>query len=183
MRSQPSSTPRPSLSDAARRYWWAAPAVLVFLALALWAGTSLAAQTTATRPAPPPSPAAANCSPEPCAAPLGFEVDVSDVRSQEGLLTMQLRFRNGTRAQSGEPTISRHTSSSAFLLVIKETGARELPVVNGRCPAWPELNIGRGANAGPELLCFQAAPPDTHVTLVWSPDLGFFFNEVAIPLN
>jgi hypothetical protein len=96
---------------------------------------------------------------------------------------MQVSFHNGTRAQSGEATSSRHTSPADFRLVVKETAVNERPRVGPGCPDWRELNIARGADAGPETLCFPPPPPDTHISLVWSPDLGFFFNEVAIPLS
>lgn len=100
-----------------------------------------------------------------------------------GLLTMQVSFRNGTKPQSGETTSVRHTSPADFFLIVRDRGPRQRPVFNDQCPDWPELKIERGASAGPEPLCFQAPPAGEHISLVWSPDLGFFFDEVDIPLN
>lgn len=135
-----------------------------------------------TRLVPARTAAPSNCSPRPCAVPNGFGIYVTALQTQNGLLTMQVRFHNGTRAQTGEATSLRHTSPADFFLIVRD-GGRERPLFNDQCPDWPELKVARGADAGPEPICFKAPQPGQQVSLGWSPDLGVFFDEVDIPLQ
>jgi hypothetical protein len=119
----------------------------------------------------------------PCAAPRGFEVDIAGLRIEDNQVRMQASFKNRTRPAAGEAVSYRHTSPADFLLTTT-AGERLRPVFNVECPQWPELQVPRGGSAGPEPLCFPA--PSTGLNgarLVWSPDLGLFFDDVAIRLG
>lgn len=165
-----------------RRYWWTAPIAVLVGSLAIWAGLSLVPRERTTGAGGATS-SAFSCSPMPCAAPRGFEVDIAGLRIEADQVRMQVSFKNQTQPQPGEAVSYRHTSPADFLLTTT-AGERLRPVFNADCPQWPEVQVPRGGSAGPEPLCFAA--PSTGLKgarLVWSPDLGFFFDDVVIRLD
>jgi hypothetical protein len=124
---------------------------------------------------------AMSCSPSPCSAPEGFEVDISGLSVAGDTVMMQVAFKNRTVADPLEAVSYRHTSPADFQLRTA-TGQQVSPVFNGRCPNWPELKVQRGASAGPKPLCFRGAGFNG-AQLIWSPDLGLLFDDVQIPLG
>ena len=161
--------------DRVLRYWWVLP-----LGLALLAGVGLAAGPTLRGNLQPASNVSEACSPKPCAAPKGFEIDISDVRSAAGITSFEAGFKNRTPADLGT-TSYRPTSPRDFQLRLQDR--RELPPsFSGGCPDWGELHVERGGAAGPVKLCFETASA-AGASLVWSPDLGLLFNNVRIPLG
>ena len=150
--------------------------------LAVWAGVSLVPRD-APAGAGGATSSAFGCSPMPCAAPRGFEVDIASLRIENSQLRMQASFKNRTTPQAGEAVSYRHTSPADFLLTTT-AGERLRPVFNADCPQWPEVQVARGGSAGPEPLCFPAPSSGLKgARLVWSPDLGFFFDDVVIGLG
>src|SRR2546423_6659378 len=124
----------------------------------------------------------APCAPWPCAAPHGFEVDVTDIATENGRLVLHLMFSNRTKPDTFEYVPYRHTSPADFQLRTADA-RQESPVFSGDCPDWRELRIQRGARAGPLILCFKAPAKLEGAQLIWSPDLGFSFDDVQIPLE
>jgi hypothetical protein len=157
------------------RYWWVLP-----VALALLAAVGLAFGPTLRGRLQPATTVAEACSPQPCAAPKGFEVDISDVRSAAGITSLRASFRNRTATDLGT-TSFRPTRPRDFQLRLKD-GRQLTPTFNARCPDWGELHVERGGTAGPVTLCFQA-PSAAGALVVWGPDLGFLFDDVRIPLG
>jgi hypothetical protein len=50
------------------------------------------------------------------------------------------------------------------------------------CYLWPGIDIEKGANSGPRVICFQAAgDPKAPLTLIWSPSFGK--SDIAIALQ
>jgi hypothetical protein len=156
------------------RYWWILP-----LGLALLAAFGLAFGPTLRGTLQPAATVSEACSPQPCAAPKGFEVDIADVHSAAGITSLQASFKNRTAADFGT-TSYRPTSPRDFELRLKD-GRRLQPAFTADCPDWGELHVERGGTGGPVTLCFEAAST-VGASVVWSPDLGFLFNEVRIPL-
>lgn len=158
------------------RYWWVLPiglAVLAAIGLAL--GPMLRGnlqQATGSGDAQP-------CSPTPCAAPKGFEADISNVQSANGTTSFDVTFKNHTAADLGT-TSYRPTTPHDFRLRLKN-GDSLRPVFGAGCPDWGELHVERGSSAGPVRLCFKTSATAGAV-VAWSPDLGFLFVEVGIPL-
>jgi hypothetical protein len=156
------------------RYWWVLPVGLAVLAaVGLAFGPTLRGRLQAA------AVVSQACSPQPCAAPSGFEVDISDVQSAAGVTSLQASFKNRTATDLGT-TSYRPTTPRDFELRLKD-GSRLQPVFNAGCPDWGELHVERGGSAGPVKLCF-GTPSSAGASVVWSPDLGLFFNEVRIPL-
>lgn len=119
------------------------------------------------------------CSPRPCGAPKGFEVDVGSIDVGSGRLVLTVSFRNHTLPQTFEAVSYRHTSPADFSLRVG--GKTYQPVFDAQCPNWPELDVQRGATSPERTLCF-AVSSAAGATLVWNPDLGAISQPVSIPL-
>jgi hypothetical protein len=123
----------------------------------------------------------AGCAPSPCAAPQGFEADVSNIQPTSTLLSMDITLRN--RTSGGLEAVSyRHTKPSEFVLSPTD-GVDRAPVFNSDCPNWDEVRVERGQTMGPMPLCFE--PPRLGLqgaVLLWNPDVGLFSHRVSIPL-
>ncbi|HKC20408.1 MAG TPA: hypothetical protein VKE27_12355 [Candidatus Dormibacteraeota bacterium] len=119
------------------------------------------------------------CSPSPCGAPKGFEVDVNSIDVSSGALILTVSFHNHTSRQTFESVSFRHTSPADFRL--RAGGKTYQPVFNAQCPNWPELDVQRGATSPARTLCFAVATA-AGGTLVWDPDLGVVSQPVSIPL-
>ena len=123
------------------------------------------------------------CSPRPCAAPSGFEADLSTIEVRDGQVSFLVAFKNRTQSTPFEAVSYRHTSPADFQLR-SSAGVQQGPTFNSACPQWPELKIERGASAGPERLCFKEPSGGmAGAVVVWSPDLGLLFDDVRIPLG
>jgi len=120
------------------------------------------------------------CSPSPCGAPNGFEVDVTETSVVEGHLALTAIFRNHTMYQPLEAVSYRHTSPADF--AVRAAGVQYRPVFSAECPNWPELDVGRGKTSTPRVLCF-AVGSATGATLVWNPDVGVVPRPVSIALG
>ena len=121
------------------------------------------------------------CAPTPCAAPQGFEADVSNVQAGPDLVTLDVTLRNKS-AGTFEAVSYRHTSPVDFQLNGTD-GVDRAPLFNTDCPDWGDVRVDRNATAGPLRLCFQ--PPRDGLegaVLLWSPDVGLFSHRVSIPL-
>jgi hypothetical protein len=120
------------------------------------------------------------CSPSPCGAPNGFEVDVTQTSVVKGRLAIAVVFRNHTTYQPLEAVSYRHTSPADFTL--RTAGNDYRPVYGSDCPSWPELDVPRGKTSPPRVLCFAVASA-SGATLVWDPDLGVLPRPVSISLG
>ncbi len=120
------------------------------------------------------------CSPSPCGAPAGFEVDVTAATSSGDHIVLTVMFRNHTKSQPFEAVSYRHTSPVDFTL--QAGGHVYAPVFNQDCPNWPELDVPRGAASPPRNLCF-AVRSTSGAQLVWNPDLGVIPEPVSIGLD
>ncbi|MDQ6691620.1 MAG: hypothetical protein M3Z13_02525 [Candidatus Dormibacteraeota bacterium] len=160
-----------------RRWLWLIPIVIIVVCgLAVAAGPSLG--PLADQAVSGAGPEA--CSPSPCAAPHGFEADISNLVVAGGRLSMNVTFHNRTSNRNRAVSFN-HTSPADFQLRMR-TRQQLKPIFDNECPQWSELRIARGADAGPETLCFQATSL-SGAQLVWSPDLGLLFDDVRIPLG
>ena len=120
------------------------------------------------------------CSPSPCGAPAGFEVDVTGATVVGDRLALTVVFRNHTSYQVLEAVSYRHTSPADFTLRAGGTDYR--PVFGADCPSWPELDVARGITSPPRVLCFPVKS-GSGATLIWNPDLGWIARPVSIPLG
>jgi hypothetical protein len=151
-----------------RRYWWIPIAGLVLIAGGIaFEMFDVAEQVGKSNEQP--------CSPKPCAAPYGFALYISDVQPAGGRVTMQVSFTNNSDFT--------HTNPRDFQL--RDAGGNQHPAVfTPGCPDWGDLQVARGASAGPRKICFTA-PADgiRGADIIWSPDLGLFFDDVQVALD
>ena len=120
------------------------------------------------------------CSPSPCGAPNGFEVDVTGTTVVGSRLAITVVFRNHTTYQALEAGSYRHTSPADFTL--RAAGVDYRPVFGSDCPSWTEIDVERGKTSVPRALCFPVGSA-SGATLVWNPDLGVIPRPVSIALG
>jgi len=154
-------------------YGTAAAALLLVLLLAIAA--FLAMQVTFRNPTPSAAVPAVNCSPAPCADVQDFTMWVSNLKVDGDLVSMQVTFKNSSRATHASPEDLRVIDST-----LRSSG---LVTDAPGCQTWSRHEFSNGATFGPTNVCFRvttAAPP---LVLRWSPDFGFFCCQSDIKLS
>lgn len=124
---------------------------------------------------PTSSETSAPCSPKPCADVRGFVLWVGSLKTDSGLITMTLTFRNSSN--------STHADPSEIQLIDGDGRPNDRVTDAPGCTAWPRTEFNNGATFGPVAECFR--PPSTAppLTLHWSPDFGFFCCETDVALT
>ncbi|TME94074.1 MAG: hypothetical protein E6I34_04095 [Chloroflexi bacterium] len=125
---------------------------------------------------PPQSPPnSAPCSPPPCANLRGYILWVTDLKTNGGLVTMNVTFRNSSNSTHAEPDDLR--------LVDSQNNVDE-PVFDAPgCTRWPRTDFNNGATFGPEQMCFRPASVGAPLVLRWSPDEGLFCCQTDVKLT
>ena len=126
--------------------------------------------------APVSSPVPAlDCTPAPCANLQGYTIWVTNLNSQDNVVTMQITFRNSSDSTHAAPAdlelidSQRHTSSPTL----------DLP----GCTQWSRHEFSHGATYGPLTVCFRATTTAPPLVLRWSPDFGFVCCQTDIKLS
>lgn len=137
-------------------------AVALLGSLALIAGIQLVAPPSTSGASATSTP----CSPKPCVDLQGYTLWVSDVTEDNGLLRMQVTFRNASNSTHAAPEdLSLLDSSGATSPSIQDPPG---------CTHWARTEFNNGAKFGPITVCFQPASLDPPLRLRWTPDMGFF---------
>jgi len=107
-----------------------------------------------------------NCSPGPCANVRGYKIWVSNVRIENDLVRITVRFQNSSP--------STHASPDDLQLI--DAGRRASgPVTDAPgCKSFARTDFNGGAFLGPVDLCFRVSNSTPPFILHWSPDLGAF---------
>ena len=103
--------------------------------------------------APSAGPSTAPCEPQPCANVRGYIVWVSDLKIQEGLVTMKLTFRNSSS--------STHAAPDDFMLIDRQKVEHSAVYFAPDCAQWPRTEFNNGATFGPVPECFRPASTST----------------------
>ena len=115
------------------------------------------------------------CAPQPCANVRGYILWVTDLKTDSGLVTMQLTFRNSSPATHADP---------ADLDLIDSKGQPDKPIYDAPgCTHWPRTDFNNGAQFGPVPECFRPAGTGPPLKLHWTPDMGLFCCEAEIVLE
>jgi len=125
--------------------------------------------------APSAGPSTAPCEPQPCANVRGYIVWVSDLKIQEGLVTMKLTFRNSSS--------STHAAPDDFMLIDRQKVEHSAVYSAPDCAQWPRTEFNNGATFGPVPECFRPASTSPPVALRWTPDFGPLCCETFIGLG
>ena len=124
---------------------------------------------------PSAGPSTGPCEPQPCANVRGYIVWVSDLKVQEGLVTMKLTFRNSSS--------STHAAPEDFSLVDSQKVDHSAVHFAPDCAPWPRTDFDNGATYGPVAECFRPASTSPPLELRWTPDFGPFCCETVIGLD
>jgi len=104
------------------------------------------------------------CSPQPCLNVQSYTLWVSKVTESDGVLRMQVAYRNASSATHASPEDLRLTDAQH----------RDSPSIQDApgCTHWSRTEFANGARYGPITVCFRPASLAAPLTLNWSPDLG-----------
>jgi hypothetical protein len=154
------------------RYGALGAGALVVIAVGVAAFNSL--QSPYQPPIATSTQTSAPCSPQPCANIRGYQLWVTDLSTDSGLVTMMLTFRNSSSATHADPS---------DLQLIDSAGHPNQPIHDAPgCTAWPRTDFNHGAQFGPVPECFRPASTGPPLKLHWDPDFGFFCCETEITL-
>jgi hypothetical protein len=115
-----------------------------------------------------------NCTPGPCATLNGYTIWISNVRVQNDIVRMTVKFQNSSAA----------THASPEDLTLIDAGRRSsIPITDAAgCKSFTRHEFKSGAVFGPIDLCFRVSNSTPPFILHWTPDLGAFCCERDITL-
>ena len=107
-----------------------------------------------------------NCSPGPCRNVQGYTIWISDVRLDNDVVRMTVKFQNSSTAT--------HASPDDLQLI--DTGRRSSSIItdSSGCNTWTRHQFSGGAYFGPVNICFRVSNTTPPFILHWTPDLGTF---------
>lgn len=107
-----------------------------------------------------------NCSPGPCADVQGYTIWISDIRIDNDIVRMTVKFQNSST--------STHAAPEDLVLIDSERKqSAPLGDVAG-CQSFSRHDFANGQTFGPLNLCFRVTNSTPPFVLNWSPDLGAF---------
>ena len=107
-----------------------------------------------------------NCSPGPCANVSGYQIWVSNVKLDNDVVRLTVKFKNSST--------STHASPDDLQLI--DAGRRASPMIadSTGCKTFTRHDFNKGATFGPIDICFRVSNTTPPFILHWSPDLGAF---------
>ena len=107
-----------------------------------------------------------NCSPGPCANVSGYQIWVSNVKLDNDVVRLTVKFKNAST--------STHASPDDLQLI--DAGRRASPMIadSTGCKTFTRHDFNKGATFGPFDICFRVSNTTPPFILHWSPDLGAF---------
>ena len=115
------------------------------------------------------------CSPKPCLDLQNFTMWVSNVRETDGVVRMDVSFRNSSEATHADP-------SDLQLVDATNVATRAIQDPPG-CSHWSRTEFANGAKLGPLTICFRPTSTVTPLALRWNPDMGFFCCTADLKIN
>jgi hypothetical protein len=115
------------------------------------------------------------CSPQPCLDLQGYTIWVSQVTVTDGIVRMNVTFRNSSTAT--------HASPEDLQLV--DASKQSSPAIQDAsgCTHWSRTEFNNGAKLGPVTICFRPASTASPLTLRWAPDMGFVCCEADLKIR
>lgn len=107
-----------------------------------------------------------NCSPGPCADVQGYRIWISNVRLDNDVVRMTVKFQNSS--------VATHASPDDLQLI--DAGRRSSNIItdSSGCNTWQRHDFNKGAYFGPIDICFRVSNTTPPFILHWTPDLGTF---------
>ena len=107
-----------------------------------------------------------NCTPGPCANVQGFKIWISNVRLDNDVVRMTVKFQNSSTAT--------HASPEDLTLIDAGRRSSNLITDSTGCNTWKRHEFDRGAHFGPIDICFRVSNTTPPFILHWTPDVGAF---------
>src|SRR4029077_5763954 len=115
-----------------------------------------------------------NCSPGPCTDVQGYTIWISNVRVDNDIVRMTVRFTNSSPAT--------HAAPEDLTLIDSERRQGSLVTDAPRCKTFPLTAFNTRAIFGPLDVGFRVTNSTPPFILHWSPDLGAFCCETNITI-
>ncbi|TMD17517.1 MAG: hypothetical protein E6I27_10215 [Chloroflexi bacterium] len=115
-----------------------------------------------------------NCAPGPCANVKGYTIWISNVRVQNDVVRMTVKFQNSSAAT--------HASPEDLQLI--DAGRRSsIPITDAAgCKSFARHEFSSSELYGPIDICFRVTNSNPPFILHWTPDLGAFCCEKDITI-
>jgi hypothetical protein len=107
-----------------------------------------------------------NCTPGPCANVQGFKIWISNVRLDNDVVRMTVKFQNSSTAT--------HASPEDLQLIDAGRRSSNLITDSTGCNTWKRHDFDSGAYFGPIEICFRVSNTAPPFILHWTPDVGAF---------
>ena len=115
------------------------------------------------------------CSPQPCLDLQDYTMWVSNVKEANGVVRMDVAFRNSSAATHASPEDLQLVDAS------KQTSPTIQDVAG--CTHWSRTEFSNGAMLGPLTICFRPRSAASPLTLRWTPDLGLICCEAKLKIK
>src|SRR6266480_7846365 len=115
-----------------------------------------------------------NCAPGPCVNLNGYTLWISNVRVQNDLVHMTVKFQNSS--------VATHASPEDLQLI--DAGRRtSIPIADATgCKSFTRHDFNQGALYGPVDICFRVSNANPPFILHWTPDIGPFCCEKDVTI-
>src|ERR1700694_727701 len=100
---------------------------------------------------------------------------VSNVTVAEGLVRMNVTFRNSSPSTHADP-------SDLQLVDASNKPSRAIQYASG-CSHWSRTECNNGDTLGPLTVCFRPPSTASPLTLRWAPDMGFICCEADLKIR
>jgi hypothetical protein len=115
------------------------------------------------------------CSPQPCLDLQDYTMWVSNVTVADGIVRMNVTFRNSSTATHASP-------EDLQLVDVSKQSSPAIQDVAG-CTHWSRTEFSNGAKLGPLTICFRPASTASPLTVRWTPDMGFVCCEAELKIR
>jgi hypothetical protein len=115
-----------------------------------------------------------NCSPGPCADLSGYTIWISNVRVDNDLIRMTVKFQNASS--------STHAAPEDLQLIDSERRQSQPVSDAAGCDTFTRHEFSHGAYFGPIDICFRVSNTTPPFILHWAPDMGVFCCEHDITI-
>ncbi|MEO6797089.1 MAG: hypothetical protein ABI401_13050 [Candidatus Dormibacter sp.] len=106
------------------------------------------------------------CSPQPCLRLQNYTMWVSNINESDGIIRMQVDFRNSSSATHADPADLRLIDAQHHSFRFTQDPAG--------CTHWSRTEFANGARYGPVTICYRPDSLAAPLTLEWNPDMGMF---------
>jgi hypothetical protein len=116
------------------------------------------------------------CTPGPCSSVNGYTIWISNVRVQNDIVRMTVRFENSSAATHASPE---------DLTLIDASRRSSIPLTDtpAGCKSFTRHEFNGSPIFGPVDICFRVTNPNPPFILQWTPDLGAFCCERDITIR